>query len=130
MTRISGTDIPDNKKVEYSVRYFYGIGPTNAYQLLDKANIDPGLRVKDLNDDQISRLTKALESFVVEGDLKREVSTNIKRLEEISSYRGYRHRNSLPVRGQRTKSNARTKRGRRSTISTGKGKGNKTGLGK
>jgi small subunit ribosomal protein S13 len=116
MARIAGVDIPNNKKVEFSVRYIYGIGPTNALEILEKANVELGTRVKDLTEEQLAKLQKAIETFTVEGDLRREVVQNIKRLEEAGAYRGLRHRHSLPVRGQRTRSNARTKRGKRQTV--------------
>jgi small subunit ribosomal protein S13 len=118
MARIAGVDIPDNKKVEFSIRYIYGIGPTNALDILKKANIDLGIRVKDLTESQVSSLQKSIEELPVEGELRREVVQNIKRLEETGAYRGLRHRRSLPARGQRTRSNARTKRGRRLTVGT------------
>lgn len=118
MARIAGVDIPNDKKVEVSLRYLYGIGPTNALKILDQAKVEPGIRVKDLTDDQIARLQKVVEAMPVEGELRREVVQNIKRLEEIGSYRGLRHRRNLPVRGQRTRSNARTKRGKRMTVGT------------
>jgi small subunit ribosomal protein S13 len=116
MARIAGVDIPDNKKVEFSIRYIYGIGPTNAATVLKGAGLQSGIRVKDLSEDQLAKLQKAIEAMPVEGELRRDVAQNVKRLEEIGAYRGLRHRRSLPVRGQRTRSNARTKRGRRVTI--------------
>ena len=118
MARLAGVDIPDNKKIEFSIRYVYGIGPINAITVLNEAKVAPGIRVKDLTDEQLARLQKAVEVFTIEGDLRREVAQNIKRLEEIVSYRGLRHRHNLPSRGQRTKSNARTQRGRRATVGT------------
>lgn len=118
MARIAGVDIPNGKKIEVSLRYLYGIGPTNAMKVLELAKVEPGIRVKDLTDEQVARLQKVVEAMPVEGELRREVTQNIKRLEEIGSYRGLRHRKNLPVRGQRTKSNARTKRGKRVTIGT------------
>lgn len=116
MARIAGVDIPDQKKVEFSLRYIFGVGPTNVYQILEQAKVTPGLRVKDLSDDELARIQKVIEALPVEGELRREITQNIKRLEEIGSYRGLRHRKNLPVRGQRTKSNARTKRGKRMTV--------------
>lgn len=116
MARIAGVDIPDNKKVEISIRYIYGIGPTNALAILKQANVELGVRVKDLTDDQVARLQKVVEAMPVEGELRRMVTQNIKRLEEIGAYKGLRHRKNLPARGQRTRSNARTKRGKRMTI--------------
>ncbi len=118
MARIAGVDIPNDKKVEVSLRYLYGIGPTNALKVLEEAHVEAGIRVKDLTDDQVARLQKVVEAMPVEGELRREVVQNIKRLEEIGSYRGLRHRHNLPARGQRTKSNARTKRGKRLTVGT------------
>ena len=118
MARIAGVDIPNEKKVEVSLRYLFGIGPTNALKVLELAKVEPGVRVKDLTDDQVARLQKVVEAMPVEGELRREVTQNIKRLEEIGSYRGLRHRKNLPARGQRTRSNARTKRGKRLTVGT------------
>lgn len=118
MARIAGVDIPNEKKVEFSIRYIFGVGPTNAYSILSQANIEPGIRVKDLTDDQLARIQKVIEAMPVEGELRREITQNIKRLEEAGSYRGLRHRKNLPVRGQRTRSNARTKRGKRMTVGT------------
>jgi small subunit ribosomal protein S13 len=116
MARIAGVDIPDQKKIEFSLRYIFGIGPTNVYELLNQAKVTPGVRVKDLSDDEVSRIQKVVEAIPVEGELRREITQNIKRLEEAGSYRGLRHRKNLPVRGQRTRSNARTKRGKRMTV--------------
>lgn len=118
MVRIAGVDIPDHKKIEFSIRYIYGIGPTNALTILEQASVDPGIRVKDLTDTQVAKLQKVVESLPVEGELRREVAQNIKRLEETGAYRGLRHRKKLPTRGQRTKSNARTNRGKRLTVGT------------
>lgn len=118
MARIAGVDIPNEKKVEVSIRYIFGIGPANAYKVLEQAKVEPGIRVKDLTDEQVSRLQKVVEAMPVEGELRREVTQNIKRLEEVGAYRGLRHRRNLPSRGQRTKSNARTKRGKRVTVGT------------
>jgi small subunit ribosomal protein S13 len=118
MARIAGVDIPDRKKIEFGVRYIYGVGPSNAATVLETAKIEPGIRIKDLNEEQLARLQKAVEGLTVEGDLRREVQQNIKRLEEIGSYRGSRHRKGLPAHGQRTRSNARTKRGKRKTVGT------------
>jgi len=118
MARIAGVDIPNEKKVEFSLRYIYGIGPTNVLSVLTEAKVEPGVRVKDLTDDQVARIQKVVEAMPVEGELRREVTQNIKSLEEAGSYRGLRHRKNLPVRGQRTRSNARTKRGKRMTVGT------------
>ncbi|MEW6712998.1 MAG: 30S ribosomal protein S13, partial [Candidatus Riflebacteria bacterium] len=109
MARIAGVDLPRNKRVEAALPYIYGIGWTTSRQILAKTKINPDTRVKDLTEDEISMIKKVLEAdFRVEGDLRREVSMNIKRLMEIGCYRGLRHRKGLPVRGQRTKTNART----------------------
>ena len=117
MASIAGVDLPRNKRVEAALPYIYGIGWTTAGQILAKTNINPDTRVKDLTEDEISSIKKVLESeYRVEGDLRREVSMNIKRLMEIGCYRGLRHRKGLPVRGQRTKTNARTRKGPRKAI--------------
>lgn len=116
MPRISGIDIPDNKKVSFSLRYIYGIGPSNSLEVLAKAGVNPDKRVFDLTAEEISKIQKLIDAFKVEGDLRKEVSQNIVRLKEVGSYRGSRHAHGLPVRGQRTKTNARTKRGKRVTI--------------
>ena len=118
MVRIAGVDIPDHKKIGVSIRYIYGIGPTNALTILGQANVEPDLRVKDLSDDQVAKLQKVIEALPVEGELRREVAQNIKRLEETGAYRGLRHRKKLPAHGQRTRSNARTNRGKRLTVGT------------
>ena len=116
MPRIAGRDIPENKKIEFSLRYIYGIGSTNAIQILNKAGLDVNKRTKDLTAEELARLQKAVDAVKVEGDLRKEVQQNISRLKEIGSYRGHRHSKGLPVRGQRTRTNARTKRGKRVTI--------------
>lgn len=116
MARITGVDLPETKRVDIGLTYIYGIGRSNVVKVLDSAKVDPAKRVKDLTDEEISKLQKAIEQFKVEGDLKQEVAQNIKRLEELGSYRGMRHRRGLPVRGQRTRSNARTRRGKRKTV--------------
>jgi small subunit ribosomal protein S13 len=117
MARIAGVDIPRDKRVEISLRYIYGIGPTNSRALLARARVSPDTRVKDLTEEEISRLREAIDKNAkVEGDLRREIQMNVKRLTEISCYRGVRHRRNLPVHGQRTKTNARTKRGARKTV--------------
>ena len=118
MARIAGVDLPEQKKVEIGLTYIYGIGRSNVAQLVEKAGIDTNKRVKDLTDDEIAKLSKAIDSFVVEGDLRREESQNVRRLEDIGAYRGIRHRKGLPSRGQRTRHNARTKRGKRKTVGT------------
>jgi small subunit ribosomal protein S13 len=117
MARIAGVDIPREKRVEISLTYIFGIGPRTARRVLTIANVDPNLRVKNLNDDQISRLRDVIDKEAkVEGELRREIALNIKRLMEIGTYRGLRHRRGLPVRGQRTRTNARTRRGPRKTV--------------
>lgn len=117
LARIAGVDIPRDKRVEISLRYIYGIGPSNSRVILTQAGIDPGTKVRNLTEDEIGRLREIIDrEYRVEGDLRREVSLNIKRLTEIGCYRGLRHRRGLPVRGQRTRTNARTKRGARKTV--------------
>ncbi len=118
MVRIAGVDLPNEKRVDIGLTYIFGIGRSNVVRVVDEAKVDPGKRVKDLTEDEISKLQKAVEKFVVEGDLRREVEQNIKRLEDIGTYRGLRHRKGLPLRGQRTRSNARTKKGKRKTVGT------------
>ena len=114
--RISGITIPEEKRIDIALTYIYGIGRGNVSEVLKKAEIDPSKRVKVLSEDEQKRIQKALEQYKIEGDLRAEVSGNIKRLKEINSYRGIRHIRNLPSRGQRTRSNARTKRGKRVTI--------------
>lgn len=117
MARIMGVILQDNMKIDYSLTKLYGIGWKNVYSLLKKANIDSNKRTKNVTEDEIKRLQKILETEIqVEGDLREEISGNIRRLKEIASYRGIRHIRNLPVKGQRTKSNARTKRGKRKTV--------------
>jgi small subunit ribosomal protein S13 len=117
MTRISGVDIPNEKRLDIGLTYLYGIGRSNVVTLLKELKMDPAKRVKTLTDEEINKIAKAIDkNFTVEGDLRQEVSSNIKRLKEIGSYRGMRHAKNLPARGQRTKSNARTKRGKRATV--------------
>lgn len=117
MARIAGVDLPRQKRVDIALRYIYGIGPTRAREVLEKAEVAPEIRVKDLSEAEISRLRAVIDrDYKVEGDLRREVAMNIKRLQDIGSYRGLRHRRNLPVRGQRTRTNARTKRGARKTV--------------
>jgi len=123
MPRIMGIEIPGRKRLEYSLRYIYGIGPHRASEIIEKLNLDPGMKADDLNADQISAITTMLQSdFTVEGDLRREMQSNIRRLISIGSYRGMRHRRGLPVRGQRTKTNARTRKGGKRTIGAVRGK--------
>lgn len=116
--RIAGVNLPDNKRVDIGLTYLYGIGRSNVDQVLKEAGVDPSVRIKDLTEMQVGKLQKALDKVKIEGDLRQEESQNIRRLEEIGSYRGSRHRKGLPARGQRTRSNARTKRGKRKTVGT------------
>ncbi|MCI9016740.1 MAG: 30S ribosomal protein S13 [Clostridia bacterium] len=121
MARIAGIDLPREKRVEIGLTYIYGIGVTSSRNILKQAGISPDIRVKDLTDDQVNSIRKIIdEKFKVEGDLRREVALNIKRLTEIGCYRGLRHRRGLPVRGQRTKTNARTRKGPRKLVSKSK----------
>ncbi|HEY5521144.1 MAG TPA: 30S ribosomal protein S13 [Candidatus Limnocylindrales bacterium] len=117
MARISGIDIPREKRVEISLTYIFGIGLPTSQKILAQANINPDTRVRDLTEDQVNRLREIIDRrYKVEGDLRRETALNIKRLQEIGSYRGLRHRRNLPVRGQRTKTNARQRRGPKRTV--------------
>ena len=121
MARISGIDLPREKRVEIALTYIYGIGPARAAKVLEIAKIDPDTRVKDLTEEQEALLRETIEgNYAVEGDLRREVAMNIKRLSEIGCYRGLRHRRGLPVHGQRTKTNARTRKGPKKTIANKK----------
>ncbi len=121
MARIVGVDLPKNKRGEISLTYIYGIGRSSAQKILDKAGVDRNIKVKDWNDDQISAIRKAVnENYKVEGELRSSVQLNIKRLMDIGSYRGIRHRIGLPTRGQSTKNNARTRKGRRKTVANKK----------
>ena len=118
MARIAGVDLPREKRVEIGLTYIYGIGRVSADRILEAANVDPSTRVRDLTDDEVKRISAVIdETMTVEGDLRREVALNIKRLTEIGCYRGLRHRRGLPVRGQRTKTNARTRKGPRKLVS-------------
>ena len=117
MARIAGVDLPKEKRVEIGLTYVYGIGRTSSNKILAEAKVNPDTRVKDLTDDQVQAIRNAMESYKVEGDLRREVALNIKRLIEIGCFRGIRHRRGLPVRGQRTKTNARTRKGPRKLVS-------------
>ncbi|UDQ99105.1 30S ribosomal protein S13 [Lentisphaerota bacterium WC36G] len=117
MPRIIGIDIPGKKKVEYALRYIYGVGPAKALEIIEKAGIPRDLKANDLSADHIAAITVILQNdIIVEGDLRRVVSGDIRRLQSISCYRGVRHRRGLPVRGQRTKTNARTRKGKKSTV--------------
>ena len=122
MARISGVDLPREKRIEIGLTYIYGIGRTSSNRLLKEANVNPDTRVRDLTDDEVRRIATAIEADhqLVEGDLRREVAMNIKRLQEIGCYRGIRHRKGLPVRGQRTKTNARTRKGPKKTVANKK----------
>ena len=121
MARISGVDLPRDKRVEVALTYIYGIGPARAAKVLEMTQIDPDIRVKDLTEDQEAQLREAIEQhYTIEGDLRRETAMNIKRLSEIGCYRGLRHRRGLPVHGQRTKTNARTRKGPKKTIANKK----------
>ncbi len=114
--RIVGVSVPDEKRVDIALSYIYGIGRSNVVEVLKKADIDPVKRAKTLTEDEVKRLTKVLDTYKIEGDLRADVAGDIRRLKEIGSYRGLRHTRGLPGRGQRTRSNARTKRGKRVTI--------------
>ena len=116
MARIAGTDLPNAKRVEVGLTYIYGVGINKSREILKSTGINPDTRVKDLTEDEIGKIRKEIESIKVEGDLRREVALNIKRLMEIGSYRGIRHRRGLPVRGQKTKTNARTRKGKAKPI--------------
>ena len=121
MARIAGIDLPREKRIEIGLTYIYGIGATRAKEILEKTGIDPDIRVKDLTDDQEAQLREVIEkNYIIEGDLRRETAMNIKRLSEIGCYRGLRHRRGLPVHGQRTKTNARTRKGPKKTIANKK----------
>lgn len=125
MARIEGVDLPRNKRVEIGLRYLYGIGPTRAKAILDATQVDPDTRIKDLTDAEVATLREFInQNYKVEGDLRREVQMHIKRLIEIGSYRGLRHRRNLPVHGQRTRTNARTRKGPKKTVA---GRGRRRG---
>lgn len=121
MARISGVDLPREKRVEIGLTYIYGIGRVSSNKILAEANVNPDTRVKDLTDDEVARIRDVIDAkMTVEGDLRREVAMDIKRLQEIGCYRGIRHRKSLPVRGQKTKTNARTRKGPKKTVANKK----------
>lgn len=122
MPRLLGVDIPDNKRVEYSLRYIYGVGPARATFIVNTLGLDPALRAKDLTEEQLNKITALIieHNYKVEGDLRREIASNIKRLQAIQAYRGMRHKRGLPVRGQRTSTNARTRKGGRRTVGAAK----------
>ena len=128
MARIAGVDIPKDKRVEISLRYIYGIGPTISRKILEQTGISPDVKVRDLTDDEVNRIRETIDKgYNVEGELRKEVNFNIKRFIDIGCYRGLRHRRGLPVHGQRTKTNARTKRGARKTVA---GRGRRRGVSK
>jgi len=128
MARIAGVDIPKDKRVEVSLRYIFGIGPTSSRKILEQTGISPDVKVRDLTDDEVNRIREVIDKgYRVEGDLRKEINFNIKRFIDIGCYRGFRHRRGLPVHGQRTKTNARTKRGARKTVA---GRGRRRGVSK
>ncbi|MBP7830088.1 MAG: 30S ribosomal protein S13 [Kiritimatiellae bacterium] len=122
MPRVLGIEIPGKKRVEFALRYIYGIGPARARQVVAQAGIDPATKADALTDEQVTAVSNALQGYTLEGDLRREVASNIRRLIGIGSYRGSRHRKGLPVRGQRTSTNARTRKGPRKTVGAVRGK--------
>jgi len=130
MARILGVDIPGEKRIDIALRYIYGIGPVNSRVILGKAKIDPSLRAKSLDEQQISQIVHAIQDgkYVIEGDLRRELGMNLKRLQAIKCYRGVRHLRGLPVRGQRTQTNARTRKGPRKTVGVQRNPNAKTGI--
>ena len=130
MARIIGVEVPPNKRIDIALRYIYGIGPGNSKVILAKANIDPSVRANDLTEQQLSQIVHAIQDgkYVIEGDLRREIGMNLKRLQGIKSYRGIRHLRGLPVRGQRTQTNARTRKGPRKTVGVVRNPAAKTGI--
>jgi small subunit ribosomal protein S13 len=130
MARIIGVEIPGEKRIDIALRYIYGIGPVNSKEILAKANIVPSIRAKDLSEAQLSQIVHAIQDgkYVIEGDLRREVGLNLKRLQAIKCYRGVRHMRGLPVRGQRTSTNARTRKGPRKTVGVQRNPNAKTGI--
>jgi small subunit ribosomal protein S13 len=130
MPRIIGVEIPGHKRIEIALRYIYGIGPTNAKDILDRAKIDPAVRARDLDEQQLSQIVHAIQDgkYIIEGDLRREIGMNLKRLQGIKSYRGVRHVRGLPVRGQRTSTNARTRKGPRKTVGVQRNPKAKSGI--
>jgi small subunit ribosomal protein S13 len=130
MARIIGVEVPPNKRIDIALRYIYGIGAGNAVEILQKAKIDPAIRAKDLNEQQLSQIVHAIQDgkYVIEGDLRREIGLNLKRLQSIKCYRGIRHLRGLPVRGQRTSTNARTRKGPRKTVGVQRNPQAKTGI--
>ena len=119
MVRIAGVDLPSNKRMEIGLTYIYGIGRPLALEILDRAKVDPGRKAKDLTESEVVALRDVIKDYKVEGDLRKDVQMNIKRLIDIGTYRGLRHKRGLPARGQRTRTNARTKRGKRKTVGAG-----------
>ncbi|MBM3844807.1 MAG: 30S ribosomal protein S13 [Verrucomicrobia bacterium] len=130
MARIIGVEIPGEKRIDIALRYIYGIGPVNAREILEHANIDGSVRAKDLTEAQLSQIVHVIQErkYVIEGDLRRELGLNLKRLQGIKCYRGIRHLRSLPVRGQRTQTNARTRKGPRKTVGVQRNPNAKTGI--
>jgi len=130
MARIIGVDIPGDKRIDIALRYIYGIGPVNSKQILEKAQIDPAVRAKNLTEAQLAQIVHVIQDgkYVIEGDLRRELQMNLKRLQGIKCYRGIRHIRSLPVRGQRTGTNARTRKGPRKTVGVQRNPNAKTGI--
>jgi len=130
MARIIGVEIPGDKRIDISLRYIYGLGPANSREILERANIDPAIRAKDLTEQQMSLIVHAIQEgkYVIEGDLRREIGMNLKRLQAIKCYRGIRHLRGLPVRGQRTQTNARTRKGPRKTVGVQRNPNAKTGV--
>lgn len=130
MARIIGVEIPGNKRIDIALRYIYGIGPVNAIEVLKTAGIDPAIRTKDLSEQQLSQIVNAIQEggYIIEGDLRRELAMNLKRLQGIKCYRGIRHQRGLPVRGQRTATNARTRKGPRKTVGIQRNPNAKTGI--
>ena len=130
MARIIGVEIPGEKRIDIALRYIYGIGPSNALNILEKAKIDRSIRAKDLNEQQLSQIVHAIQDgkYIIEGDLRRELGLNLKRLQSIKCYRGIRHLRGLPVRGQRTSTNARTRKGPRKTVGVQRNPNAKTGI--
>lgn len=116
MARIAGVDLPPNKRIDIALRSIYGVGAVVSKSIVETASLDPNMKAADLDQNQVNEIRKALDSFMVEGDLRREIALNIKRLIDLGSYRGSRHRRNLPVRGQRTKTNSRTRKGPRKTV--------------
>ena len=130
MPRILGVDIPNEKRIDISLRYLYGIGPVNSLEILERAGIEPSVRAKDLTDDQVSLIVHAIQDgqYVIEGDLRREIQMNLKRLQATKSYGGLRHYRGLPVRGQRTSTNARTRKGPKKTVGVQRNPNAKSGI--